>query len=362
MVRPQPGPRRHVVLERADFNTSNVYEFNIATGAIEHMFNTGTPSGTVFGLSVFGEITQAKSTDLAINMTGSPDPVSVGQNLTYTMTVTNNGPNDSSGSTVVDTLPAGVTYVSSSGGTFDLGTNTVTFNDGPLANGSSTTLTIVVQPTSAVAGTMITNTATVTSNEGDPNPNNNTATVTTTVNQAQATPVQPGLTATIGFWHNQNGQALINKFGVTSTNLTLGQWLATTFPNLYGGANGAPNLSSDTDAQVAAFYLTLFNTKGQKLDAQVLDTALDVFATTSSLGGSAAIPYGFTVNAFGLGAYSWNIGSSGAAFGVPNGTTLNVYQILQAANNSAVAGEPWDNNTFLPQPGQHRVRRHQPGW
>ena len=82
-----------------------------------------------------------------------------------------------------------------------------------------------------------------------------------------------------------------------------------------------------------------------KLDAQVLDTALDVFATTSFLGGSTAVPFGFTVNSFGLGAYSWNVGSSGVAFGVSNGTTLNVYQILLAANNTAVGSEPWDSNT-----------------
>jgi uncharacterized repeat protein (TIGR01451 family) len=182
----------------ADFGTADVKEFNIATGAVENSFNTGTGGFTVFGLSVFGEITQAKSTDLSIDKIDSPDPVSVGQNLTYTITVTNHGPNDSSGSTVVDTLPAGVTYDStdsSPGGTFDSLTNTVTYNVGALADGSSTTLTLVVQPTSAVAGTTITNTATVKSNEGDPIPDNNTATVTTTVNAAVVTvpiDIKPG--------------------------------------------------------------------------------------------------------------------------------------------------------------------------
>ena len=37
-----------------------------------------------------------------------------------------------------------------------------------------------------------------------------------------------GLTATIGFWHNNNGQALIKSFGTTSSGLTLANWLATT--------------------------------------------------------------------------------------------------------------------------------------
>jgi streptogramin lyase len=42
----------------ADFGTANVCRFVIATGALVNCFNTGTGGGTVFGLSVFGEITQ----------------------------------------------------------------------------------------------------------------------------------------------------------------------------------------------------------------------------------------------------------------------------------------------------------------
>ena len=89
---------------------------------------------------------------------------------------------------------------------------------------------------------------------------------------------------------------------------------------------------------MAAFYLTLFEEKGPKLDAQVLATALNVYATTLSLGGTAAQQYGLTVTAYGLGASSFNVGSSGAAFGVANNTTLNVFEILKAANKHAAAG------------------------
>jgi len=56
--------------------------------------------------------------------------------------------------------------------------------------------------------------------------------------------------------------------------------------------------------------------------------------------------FGFLVNGNGLGAYSWNVGTSGPAF-VSNFTALNVYQILLDANNSAVGGEPWDSNVVL---------------
>jgi hypothetical protein len=43
----------------ADFCTSDVYHFDIASGAVINSFNTGTAAFTVFGLAVFGEITVA---------------------------------------------------------------------------------------------------------------------------------------------------------------------------------------------------------------------------------------------------------------------------------------------------------------
>ncbi|HLJ95199.1 MAG TPA: choice-of-anchor Q domain-containing protein [Gemmataceae bacterium] len=160
--------------------------------------------------------------------------------------------------------------------------------------------------------------------------------------------VQAGLIKPISFWAGLQGQELVRRFGLTSAGQTLGQWLATTFPNLYGGANGAPNLSPFTNAQISSYYLSLFLvSKGVGLDSEVLATALEVFTTTLSLGGTTGQAYGFTVNSNGLGAYSWNIGTSGQAFGVSNNTVLDVYQILLTANNTASGGEPWSNNTLF---------------
>ncbi|MBI3990371.1 MAG: carboxypeptidase regulatory-like domain-containing protein [candidate division NC10 bacterium] len=78
---------------------------------------------------------------------------------------------------LTDTLPPGVTFVSASAGCRRSG-NTVTCNLGPLANGATATVTIVVK--SPTAGT-ITNTATGRGIEADPNPASNTATTGTTV-------------------------------------------------------------------------------------------------------------------------------------------------------------------------------------
>ena len=134
-----------------------------------------------------------------------------------------------------------------------------------------------------------------------------------------------------------------------STSTALATWLALSFPNLYGAGAGANNLTGQTNAQVAAFYLTQFDLTGPKVEAQVLAAALNVYATTSSLGGSAGVTYGFTVSATGLGAQSFNVGGDGAAFGVANYTTLNVYELLLAVNQRAVRGVLYNGDAALRQ-------------
>ncbi len=54
--------------------------------------------------------------DLQVAVAGSPDPVPAGQNITYTITATNNGLMTDTGVTVTDTLPGGVNFVSATGG------------------------------------------------------------------------------------------------------------------------------------------------------------------------------------------------------------------------------------------------------
>ncbi len=117
--------------------------------------------------------------DLSITKTASPDPVIVGQDLTYTITVTNNGPDQANGVTVTDTLPPGVAYVSAlpSQGSC-IGTTTVTCSIGSLSAGGSAAISIVV--TTLWDGT-ISNSSSVTGTESDPDTGNNFTSVLTTV-------------------------------------------------------------------------------------------------------------------------------------------------------------------------------------
>jgi len=100
--------------------------------------------------------------------------VPLGSNLTYTITVTNNGPTAATGVNLTDTLAAGLVLVSAtpSQGSCS-GTGPINCPLGNLAGGASATVTVVV---SAAASGSYTNTASVTATQPDLNTGNNSYT------------------------------------------------------------------------------------------------------------------------------------------------------------------------------------------
>ena len=126
--------------------------------------------------------TLTPETDLGITKTDSADPVSPGDPLTYTLTITNAGPSDATSVTVVDTLPSAVTFVSSNppAPTCDLAGATLTCALGALAAGGNATVTIDVTVNGDATGLLV-NTATVSGGETDPNPANNSASEPTSI-------------------------------------------------------------------------------------------------------------------------------------------------------------------------------------
>ena len=91
-----------------------------------------------------------------------------GDIITWTVTVTNNGPGSAKDVTVTDKLPAGLKFISATGN-YDKDTGVWTV--GNLANGAKATLIITTQVD--ITNDSITNIAVVTSTTDDPNPNNN---------------------------------------------------------------------------------------------------------------------------------------------------------------------------------------------
>jgi uncharacterized repeat protein (TIGR01451 family) len=171
------------------------------------------------------EDTTVQGTDISVTKTDSPDPVFVGNNLTYIVTVNNNGPADATGVTVTDTLPAGVTFVSAvpSQGSCNQVAGMVTCNLGTILNGANATITITVTPNSS--GT-ITNTVSVIANETDTNPSNNSDSENTTVNPLadlsivktdNLDPVNAGSTLIYTLQVNNAGPSTATSVTVTDT-------------------------------------------------------------------------------------------------------------------------------------------------
>lgn len=160
--------------------------------------------------------------------------------------------------------------------------------------------------------------------------------------------IQAGQTAGVGFWHNNNGQALIRSLNGGSDDTHLATWLAVSFPHIFGADAGAHNLTGKTNADVAALFQQDFQVKAIKVDAQVLATALAVYVTDSNLDTtSVGSAYGFIVSGNGVGTATFNVGSSGAAFGVDNNSTLTIMDLLLAADGQAVNGVLYNGNATL---------------
>jgi Ca2+-binding RTX toxin-like protein len=157
--------------------------------------------------------------------------------------------------------------------------------------------------------------------------------------------VKKGQAAGIGFWNNKNGQALIKSLNGGAGH-QLADWLAATLPNTFGIHAGANNLTGKSNADIAALFQQDFVMKGVKLDAQVLATALSVYATNATLDSTqVAAQYGFTVSGDGLGAASVNVGTDGDAFGVANNTMMRVIDVLIATDARAVNGVLYGGDT-----------------
>ncbi len=147
----------------------------------------GSGEGSADDQNVELLVKDPRRADLELTKADSPDPVDVGQTLTYTLNVRNYGRSAASGVTVTDMLPPGVAFDSAtpSQGTCMHAAGTVSCDIGYLENEALATVTIAVTPT--VAGTIVNQTS-ISANQADDRPQNNSDTETTTVQPGYARP------------------------------------------------------------------------------------------------------------------------------------------------------------------------------
>lgn len=110
------------------------------------------------------------------------------QNVTFTLKVHNNGPDNATGVTVTDKLPTGLKYISSNG---KYNSTTGVWTIGKLANGADAVLKITAQV--ITSNTQITNIASITGSNYDPDQSNDES--NTTINVGAASDL--GITKTV---------------------------------------------------------------------------------------------------------------------------------------------------------------------
>ncbi len=120
--------------------------------------------------------------DLSVAASTSAGQLTLGGNLTYTVTLTNHGPNDAQQVALTDTLPANATVVSVTATSADslmTVNGIVTLDLATLASGGTDILTIVLTPT--MTGTFADSASATDQSPFDANLNNNQASVSSTV-------------------------------------------------------------------------------------------------------------------------------------------------------------------------------------
>ena len=168
--------RAYILVVKAGDTTSVT---NTATAISEFTFD---PDNTDDSSSVTTLITP--QADLAITKNG-PAPVTAGTDVSYTISITNNGPSTATNVSLTDTVPVNTTFVSAvqnSGPAFGCGQagGVITCTAASFAPAASSTFTFTVHVDPAASG-QIDNTASVSSSTADPNGGNNSSTVSAAI-------------------------------------------------------------------------------------------------------------------------------------------------------------------------------------
>jgi len=242
-------------------------------------FGVITNNGLVQQAHAFALI-PVTNADLSLSASAAPEPVGVGSNLVYSLTITNAGPDAATGVVVSNQIPADVTFVSATGGATPSG-GVLLLNLGSLAEGATNLVQIAVQPT--VAG-QLTNLFQVFANEFDPMLMNNSATVVSAVTNAPAgvpfavtiTFPTPGEVLTnqqffsvMGTVPSSNGVAAVSNVWVQVNNDgwfyasqqysgDLTNWISYSFGYLVPGTNTVQAYAVDTAGNVSATNTVTF--------------------------------------------------------------------------------------------------------
>jgi uncharacterized repeat protein (TIGR01451 family) len=169
---------------------------HVASSVTEGFLNTATVSSPTPDPNLLNNAAAVVTpvppeADLAIEKTASLSTVTAGGQVTYTLTVKNNGPHDATGVIVLDRPPPGLRVVSAepSQGTC-VHADIVLCSLGPVLNGASAQILVTANVAPNASGAL-TNTTVVNGGQTDPNPANNTSSATIDVTRLTPDPLPP---------------------------------------------------------------------------------------------------------------------------------------------------------------------------
>jgi uncharacterized repeat protein (TIGR01451 family) len=225
--------------------------------------NNGGPGGLRVDLFAIDDL----PADVSVTQSANPSSVTPGGALTYTLTVTNNGPGLAPAAMVTDNLPPALTNASWTVA-YSAGSNGVNNGTGnisvpvDLLPGGTATFTITGTVATNAIGSLI-NTATVAAGPGvnDPNPANNTSTLVTPVLAADLAVTETATTS---------GTLLIYK--ITASNL---------------GPNLAPGVTVNATIPAGAAVISATTTQGSIIG--VVNGALQASLGTMQVGQSVVV-------------------------------------------------------------------------
>jgi hypothetical protein len=263
--------------------------------------------------------------NLGITKTDGNTIYQTGSNQSYTIVVSNTGPNPANGANVIDTAPAG-TSISSWTATFSGGATGTASGTGNInqtvniPNGGSITYTVVIAVSCSFSGNL-TNTATVTAPSGttDSNTANNTATDTDT----QANVLVANITST-------PSPICVNALGnFTAANAGTGATYAWNFGS--GATPATSNVQNPTGISWSTSgtkTVTLTTTSSTGCTASTTaSVVVNALPSCSITGTSGPVCVGssnsFTAPA-GMSTYSWSISGNGTILGSSSSQNVTV--------------------------------------
>lgn len=182
-------------IENLDSDNDGVTNINEILVGFHPGWKSGDAGVNSLGVNISAFLTPQSNLGLSI---AAPNSVTVGENITYQLTVTNAGPQDATSVMLSNTLPANVNFVSSNptqGSCSDNGT-VIDCSLGRVNVGATVMVTIVVT-TTAVGELM--NNAMVSAGQLETNAADNAASASTTVNQVVVPPPPGGTNSGIGY-------------------------------------------------------------------------------------------------------------------------------------------------------------------